>query len=99
MKSARFLAPARVEFVAEAAYDNTPRPGFGAEFVTAVEEAVVRGVALPESGFPLVAGMHRVDIGVVTVNRTMRDQGSPANDKGAVLQFGQGSSHARRSPR
>lgn len=60
MKSARFLAPARAEFLAEVTYYNTLRAGSGAQFATAVEEAVARAVAFPESGSPLVAGTRRV---------------------------------------
>ncbi|HEX9277185.1 MAG TPA: hypothetical protein VGA51_12420 [Casimicrobiaceae bacterium] len=39
MKRARFVAPAREEFLAEIAYYNGVQPGQGARFVAAVEEA------------------------------------------------------------
>lgn len=50
MKSTRFLTPARAEFLAEIAYYNTLRLDLGAQFATAVEEAVARAVAFPKSG-------------------------------------------------
>lgn len=50
MKRARFIAPARREFLAEVAYYNGKEPGLGARFATAVEEATARAVAFPAAG-------------------------------------------------
>ena len=50
MKRARFIAPARREFLAEVAYYNVKEPGLGARFAAAVEEATARAVAFPLTG-------------------------------------------------
>jgi plasmid stabilization system protein ParE len=50
MKRARFVAPARREFLAEVAYYHTQDPGLGARFTAAVAEATVRALAFPLSG-------------------------------------------------
>ena len=39
MKRARFIAAARLEFLAEVIYHNEAQPGLGARFTAAVEEA------------------------------------------------------------
>jgi toxin ParE1/3/4 len=52
VKRARFIAPARREFLAEVAYYNGKEPGLGARFATAVEEATTRAVAFPLTGSP-----------------------------------------------
>ncbi|OFW23798.1 MAG: plasmid stabilization system protein [Acidobacteria bacterium RIFCSPLOWO2_02_FULL_65_29] len=52
MKRARFIAAARVEFLAEVVYYNEAQPGLGERFTAAVEEAAARAVAFPLSGSP-----------------------------------------------
>ena len=52
MKRARFIAPARREFLAEVAYYHMKEPGLGARFAAAVEEAAARALAFPYSGSP-----------------------------------------------
>ena len=60
MKHARFLAPARREFLSEVAYYDAREPGLGARFATAVEEAVARAVAFPLTGSPASRSTRRV---------------------------------------
>jgi toxin ParE1/3/4 len=50
VKHARFIAPARREFLAEIAYYNGQEPGLGSRFVAAVEEATLRAIVLPLAG-------------------------------------------------
>ncbi len=50
MKHARFIAAARLEFLAEVIYYNEAQPGLGERFTAAVEQAAARAV-----GFPLSA--------------------------------------------
>lgn len=52
MKRARFVAPAREEFLAEVDYYNQAQPGQGARFTAAVEEATARALAFPLAGSP-----------------------------------------------
>ncbi len=52
MKRARFIAAARVEFLAEVIYYNEAEPGLGGRFTTAVEEASSRALVFPLSGTP-----------------------------------------------
>jgi len=60
VKRARFVAPAREEFLAEVAYYSQARPGQGARFATAVEEATARALAFPLSGSPAEPSVRRV---------------------------------------
>lgn len=60
MKRARFIAPARREFLAEVAYYNGQEPGLGARFAAAVEEATARAVAFPLTGSPASKNTRRV---------------------------------------
>ena len=60
MKHARFVAGARLEFLAEVAYYNETQPGLGSRFTTAVEKATARALAFPLAGSPSVAGTRRV---------------------------------------
>ena len=60
MKRARFIAPARREFLAEVAYYNGKEPGLGARFAGAVEEASTRAVAFPLTGSPASKNTRRV---------------------------------------
>lgn len=50
MNRARFVAPARREFLAQVAYYHMHEPGLGARFAAAVEEATARALAFPLSG-------------------------------------------------
>jgi toxin ParE1/3/4 len=50
VKRARFIAAARLEFLAEVVYYNEVQPGLGARFLAAVEEAAARAVGFPLSG-------------------------------------------------
>jgi plasmid stabilization system protein ParE len=50
VKRARFIAPARREFLAEVVYYNGKEPGLGARFAGAVEDATARAVAFPLTG-------------------------------------------------
>lgn len=60
MKRARFVAPAREEFLAEVAYHDQVRPGQGSRFVAAVEQATARALAFPLAGSPSVPDARRV---------------------------------------
>lgn len=60
MKRARFIAPARREFLAEVAYYNSKEPGLGARFAAAVEEATARAVAFPFTGSPGLRDTRRI---------------------------------------
>ena len=60
MKGARFVAPAREEFLAEVAYYDQVKPGQGARFAAAVEEATARALAFPLSGSPSEQSVRRV---------------------------------------
>jgi len=52
VKHARFIAAARLEFLAEVIYYNEVQPGLGERFTAAVEEATARAVGFPLSGSP-----------------------------------------------
>jgi toxin ParE1/3/4 len=60
VKRARFVAPAREEFLAEVAYYNQVQPGQGARFAAAVEEATARALAFPLAGSPSHHNIRRV---------------------------------------
>jgi len=60
VKRARFVAPAREEFLAEVAYYNQVQPGQGARFTAAVEEGTARALAFPLAGSPSHQGIRRV---------------------------------------
>lgn len=49
---ARFIAAARLEFLAEVVYCSEAQPGLGERFAAAVEEATARAVGFPLSGAP-----------------------------------------------
>jgi hypothetical protein len=49
---ARFVAAARLEFLAEVIYYSEVEGGLGARFAAAVDEAAARAVAFPQSGSP-----------------------------------------------
>ena len=60
MKRARFVAPAREEFLAQVAYYNQVQPGQEACFAAAVEETTARALAFPLAGSPWHQGIRRV---------------------------------------
>jgi plasmid stabilization system protein ParE len=57
---ARFIAAARLEFLAEVVYYSKAQPGLGERFSAAVEEATARALAFPLSGSPSRANTRRV---------------------------------------
>jgi plasmid stabilization system protein ParE len=57
---ARFVAPAREEFLAEVAYYDQVRRGQGARFAAAVQEATARALAFPLAGSPSESNTRRV---------------------------------------
>lgn len=60
MKSARFIAAARREFLAEVAFYNEAQLGLGTRFASAVEEAAARALAFPLAGSSSAANTRRV---------------------------------------
>ena len=60
MNHARFIAAARLEFLAEVIYYSEAEAGLGARFNAAVEEAAARALAFPQSGSPSRSNTHRV---------------------------------------
>jgi toxin ParE1/3/4 len=57
---ARFIAPARLELLAEVLHYNETEPGLGTRFVAAVEEAAARALAFPRAGSPTRFNARRV---------------------------------------
>ena len=60
MSRARFIAAARLEFLAEVIHYNEAEPSLGLRFAAAVEEATARALAFPRSGSPLRSNARRV---------------------------------------
>lgn len=60
MKRARFIAPAREEFLADVAYYNGVRPDLGWRFANAVKEATAFALAFPLAGSPSFSNTRRV---------------------------------------
>ena len=60
MKRARFIAAARLEFLAEVIYHSEAQPGLGERFTAAVEEATARALAFPLSGSPSRSKTRRI---------------------------------------
>jgi len=57
---ARFIAAARLEFLAEVIYYSEAEAGLGERFAAAVEEAATRALAFPLSGSPYRSNTRRV---------------------------------------
>jgi plasmid stabilization system protein ParE len=57
---ARFIAAARLEFLAEVIYYSEVEAGLGARFTAAVEEAAARALAFPQAGSPYRTSVRRV---------------------------------------
>ena len=60
MSRARFIAAARLEFLAEVIYYSEAQAGLGVRFAAAVEEAAARALAYPLSGSPHRSNVRRV---------------------------------------
>lgn len=60
MKQARFLAAARLEYLAEVAYYSEIESGLGLRFTDGVEEATSRALAFPLAGSPFGSGTRRI---------------------------------------
>ena len=60
MKRARFVSVAAHEFLAGVTYYEEARPGHGARFIAAVQQATARALAFPLSGSPAAAATRRV---------------------------------------
>jgi plasmid stabilization system protein ParE len=60
VKRARFVAPAREEFLADVAYYDQVQPGQAVRFAAAVEEATARALAFPLSGSTATPAIRRV---------------------------------------
>jgi len=57
---ARFIAAARLEYLAEVIYYSEAQAGLGVRFAAAVEEAAARAFAFPLSGSPYRSNTRRV---------------------------------------
>jgi plasmid stabilization system protein ParE len=57
---ARFVAAARLEYLAEIVYYAEAEPGLGHRFAQAVEDAIARALLFPRAGSPSPAGTRRV---------------------------------------
>lgn len=60
MKRAKFIAPARREFLKEVTYYNEQESGLGVEFAQKIEEATARALEFPETGSPATKNTKRV---------------------------------------
>jgi toxin ParE1/3/4 len=60
VKQARFVADARIEFLAEVVYYTEIERGLGLRFASAVEEAAARAVTFPRSGSPSRAKTRKI---------------------------------------
>ena len=60
MSRAKFIAAARLEFLAEVIFYNEAQAGLGTRFTAEVEEAAARALAFPMSGSPFRANTCRV---------------------------------------
>ncbi len=60
MNRARFIAAARLEFLAEVIYYSEAEAGLGGRFAAAVEEATARALAFPQSGSPYHSDTRRI---------------------------------------
>jgi toxin ParE1/3/4 len=60
VKHAKFIAPARREFLKEVIYYNEQGPGLGAAFAQEIEDATARALAFPDAGSPATKNTKRV---------------------------------------
>jgi len=60
MSRARFIAAARLEYLAEVIYYSEAETSLGVRFAAAVEEAAARALVFPLSGSPYRSDTHRV---------------------------------------
>ena len=73
-----FLPDARREFLSAVALYEEARPGLGAEFARAVEQAAGRALAFPRSGEPSVADTRCVGVAGFPFSLSYRSQGDGA---------------------
>lgn len=62
MSTARFLGPARQEFLTEVAYYDQAQAGLGQRFAIAVEAAASRALAFPHAGALTASGARKVTV-------------------------------------
>jgi hypothetical protein len=74
----QFIPEARREFLSAVALYEEARPGLGAEFARAVEQAAGRALAFPRSGEPSVADTRCVGVAGFTFSLSYRSQGDGA---------------------
>ena len=60
MTKARFIAPARREFLEAVRFYESEEPGLGVRLATAVEEATLRALTFPFAGTPMQQDVRRV---------------------------------------
>lgn len=60
MSNARYVAPARHEFLAVVRYYDEVERGLGARYTAAVEEATLRALAFPFAGTAMEPNVRRV---------------------------------------
>jgi len=60
VRRARFIAAARLEYLAEVIYYSETQAGLGVRFAAAVEDAAARALAFPLSGSPYPSNTRRV---------------------------------------
>lgn len=77
---AKFLAPARREFLKEVVYYNEQEQGLGIAFAQEVEEAAARALAFPDAGSPASKSTKKV-----FVNRFPFSVVYRADDEGIVI--------------
>jgi plasmid stabilization system protein ParE len=60
VRRAKFIAPARREFLKEVIFYNEQESGLGAAFAQEIEEATARALAFPGAGSPATKNTKRV---------------------------------------
>ncbi len=60
MNRARFIAAARLEYLAEVVFYSEAGTGSGVRFAEAVEDAIARALAFPQSGSPSRSNTRRM---------------------------------------
>jgi len=65
VRRARFLAPARREYIHEVKFYSEAGTGVGIRFAAAVEEATVRALAFPQAGSPAAALFENLEDGAL----------------------------------
>jgi plasmid stabilization system protein ParE len=62
VNTARFLGPARKEFLAEVARYEQAQSGLGQRFATSVQAATARALAFPNAGTPAASGTRKITV-------------------------------------